>query len=315
MEAKRDGIIRPLLCVTRKEIEEYLEKEQQVFCTDRTNKETEYSRNKIRNCLLPVAEEVQPKAAEHIAETAEYLAKVEAYLEQQTNGWYDRAVQKSENGVRINLEKLADADEIFKERVVYRALCEAAGRKKDMTAAAVADCLALGEKQTGRRLCLPLGLTAVREYEVLRIFREEEKPEQEEIRIGFFPFETVLPGENQKIRLEVITLAETVESFIEKEGGFPKSNYTKWFDYDTIDADISLRTARAEDVISLYTDGRGKAVRDVMTDAKIPKEERSRRLLLAAGDRVLWIPGVRGSEAYRVTQQTKRILIATLERN
>lgn len=315
MEAKRDHIIRPLLCVTRKEIEAYLEKEQQAFCIDRTNSETEYSRNKIRNCLLPIAEEVQQRAVEHIAETADYLARVEVYLEKQTKEWYDRAVQRAERDVLINMESLADADELFKERVVYRALCEAAGGKKDMTAAAVADCLALGDRQTGRRLCLPLGLTVVREYGVLRIFKEEERPEPEEIPVTELPFEAVLPGGEQRIRLEVIKIEESVETFIEKAGGFPKSNYTKWFDYDTIDADISLRTARAEDVISLYTDGRGKAVRDVMTDAKIPKEERARMLLLTAGDRVLWIPGVRGSEAYRVTQQTKRILTATLERN
>jgi len=315
MEAKRDHVIRPLLCVTRREIEEYLKEKGQAFCTDRTNLEEDYTRNRIRNKLLPIAEDLQPRVVEHIADTAEYLARVEVYLEEQTKLWYDKAVQRQEESVLINLDSLKDADKLFKERVVYCALCVAAGGKKDMTATAVADCLALGEKQTGRQICLPLGLTVVREYDVLRIFHEQERQEATEISVGHFPFEVDFSGENQKIRLEVITLEESVESFIEKAGGIPKSNYTKWFDYDTIDADISLRTARTEDVISLYTDGRGKSVRDVMTDAKIPKEERSRRLVLAAGDRVLWIPGVRGSEAYRVTQQTKRILIATLERN
>ena len=59
--------IRPLLCLTRKEIEEWLEEEQISYCTDETNEEDEYTRNRIRHKILPVMEqEINRQTVEHI---------------------------------------------------------------------------------------------------------------------------------------------------------------------------------------------------------------------------------------------------------
>ena len=76
---------------------------------------------------------------------------------------------------------------------------------------------------------------------------------------------------------------------------------------------MALRTLQEEDQMVLYTDGRGKRAAEVLKDAKIPKEEREKLWLLATGNQVLWIPGIRGSEAYRVTEETERILVATID--
>ncbi len=63
----RENIIRPLLCVSRKEIEGYLNEQELSWCEDSTNKENDYTRNKIRNELLPwVTENINSRAAEHI---------------------------------------------------------------------------------------------------------------------------------------------------------------------------------------------------------------------------------------------------------
>ena len=84
MEAKNGSIVRPLLCMSRKEIECFLQENQQNYCIDSTNLEEEYTRNRIRHRMLPVAEEIQPRAVEHVAETAEYLSRVEEFLERLT---------------------------------------------------------------------------------------------------------------------------------------------------------------------------------------------------------------------------------------
>ena len=83
--------------------------------------------------------------------------------------------------------------------------------------------------------------------------------------------------------------------------------------YDKINLDISLRTPTHEDEIALYADGRGKRALDVLAEAKIPREDRKKCAVLAAGNQVLWIPGIRGSEAFRVTEKTQRILIARID--
>ena len=77
----RGNIIRPLLCLTREEIEDLLRKENLPFRTDATNLETDYARNRIRLNILPLLrEELNPRTCEHLAETAERLALAEDYL-------------------------------------------------------------------------------------------------------------------------------------------------------------------------------------------------------------------------------------------
>ena len=93
----------------------------------------------------------------------------------------------------------------------------------------------------------------------------------------------------------------------------PKSTCTKWFDYDKIDKVISVRLPMAEDEMIVYTDGRKKALSDVFAGAKISKEIRQGYPVLAQGNQVLWIPGIRGSEGYRITKDTKQVLIATID--
>ena len=60
MHEKNGRIIRPMLCFTRHEIEEYLNNNGLEYVTDITNFETEYSRNKIRNCVIPYFEQINP---------------------------------------------------------------------------------------------------------------------------------------------------------------------------------------------------------------------------------------------------------------
>ena len=70
----RNGhIVRPLLCLDRKEIVGYLESIGQAYVTDSTNLQDEYTRNKIRLNLLPMMQEINPSVKESILKTAEHL--------------------------------------------------------------------------------------------------------------------------------------------------------------------------------------------------------------------------------------------------
>ncbi len=316
--AGRGTVIRPLLCVTRQEIEEFLRDQGQEYCTDRTNLEDGYTRNRIRNRMIPLAEQIQPKAVEHIAATADYLSRVEKLLERQSRELWRQAVVQEEKRWKISVPILQKAEPLLAERVVYRVLCEAAGEKKDMTALAVTQCMALFQKQTGRSMELPKNVIAVREYDTVWVERKrdgkEAGREQVTIAIREFPCTIPLLREGKKLHLELWDRKEDEAAFDQKRKQIPKNDYTKWYDYDTINNDMVLRTPRTGDRIALYTDGRGKNVLSVLVEAKIPKEERNRRAVLAAGEDVLWIPGVRSSEAHRVSKDTERILAVTIEK-
>jgi len=63
----------------------------------------------------------------------------------------------------------------------------------------------------------------------------------------------------------------------------------------------------------VYADGRKKQLADVFAEAKIPKEQRQGFPVLAEENQVLWIPGIRGSEGYHVTEETKQVLVAIID--
>ncbi|MBQ8633084.1 MAG: tRNA lysidine(34) synthetase TilS [Lachnospiraceae bacterium] len=307
MEAKNGSLVRPLLSVTREEIEAYLKEKNQDFCIDRTNLEEEYTRNKIRHGILPVAKEVCAGAVEHVAELSDYAGEVEKLLERLTEELFDACARiDANNNVLLEIEALRSAERLLTERVVYKALCVACGRKKDITAGFVADCMALMEKQTGRQITLPDSVVAEKQFDRLFIGRKQENCSSFCLEVKNFPFETILPQTGKKLTLYVKKREEIEENI-------PKSTYTKWFDYDKIEKVISVRTAAAEDEMVVFTDGRKKKAADVFAEAKIPKELRKQYPVLAEGNRLLWIPGIRGSEGYRVTKETKQVLIATID--
>ena len=77
--------IRPLLCVSRREIEEYLRKRGITYCMDGSNFDDTYTRNRIRNHVLPYfREHINARTVEHINGAMEQLRQIQEYLEEQT---------------------------------------------------------------------------------------------------------------------------------------------------------------------------------------------------------------------------------------
>lgn len=80
---RRDNIVRPMLEVSRGEIEAYLKEHGVPHVEDETNDDVNYTRNKVRHQLLPLLEELNPQAAAHIAAAARRLREDEEELSRQ----------------------------------------------------------------------------------------------------------------------------------------------------------------------------------------------------------------------------------------
>lgn len=148
---KRGKIIRPLLCLTRSEIEEYLEKNQLNYCIDSTNKETEYSRNKLRLEILPyIKENINSKADEHIVNTAEGLREVYDYIECQTNEAYEECVRNN-----IILNKAKNLPSVILKEVIRRWIFKNTGSLKDITAIHIGMVVSLLNNNVSKKIEIP----------------------------------------------------------------------------------------------------------------------------------------------------------------
>ena len=87
IQAVNGEIIRPVLCLERKEIVNYLKERGISYITDSSNLSDDYTRNRIRNHILPAMEQkINAKAVEHMAETARVLAEADSYLQKKGKG-------------------------------------------------------------------------------------------------------------------------------------------------------------------------------------------------------------------------------------
>lgn len=279
----REGIsyVRPLLLVSRKEIEAYLREQKISWMTDSTNEETEYTRNKIRHKILPEMEKINSGAVLHIAQAAETFCAIEEYLTEQSDMLYRAYVTSEENGYRIS-KSLFQEKELMQSYVVRKVLEQAAGQRKDLTSSHIEAVLALSRGRTGASVCLMGGITAWQTYGDVYI-RLQKQPVRPLPELEF----QVFPWENQQI---------------------PEKTYTKWFDYDKIKSSLEVRYRKPGDFLVVTQAGGRKKLKDYFIDCKIPREERESMALLAEGNHILWIVGYRISQYYKVTSQTKTVL-------
>ncbi|MDE6280923.1 MAG: tRNA lysidine(34) synthetase TilS, partial [Oscillospiraceae bacterium] len=105
---RRGDIVRPMLAVTRAEIEAYLKEHNVPHVEDETNTDLTYTRNKVRHQLLPLLEELNPQAAAHIAAAARRLREDEDELARQAARLAEQGLDIPE-GAAIPARVLADA--------------------------------------------------------------------------------------------------------------------------------------------------------------------------------------------------------------
>ena len=313
--------IRPLLCMNRKEIEEYLAKRKQSYCIDETNAGTDYTRNKLRHLVLPILEEqVNSAAVRHMNETMEQIWELQEYMQEQVEDAYQECVQEHFEKacwIQIQQKSFETFPELIKKMVIRKGMEQVGGKKRDLSHKHVDVMMELMNKQVGRTLDLPYEMHAKRNYEGIRLekqrtysFGEEKKAEiMQECMVELnIPGETILADRNLKLRCKIL---EKPKNLSIKD--IPQKIYTKWFDYGIIKSSLYIRTRQAGDTIVIDEKGHQKKLKNWFVDEKIPKEVRDSQLLLAENNEILWVLGHRMSQAYQVKQSTKWILQIEVE--
>ncbi|MBO4819088.1 MAG: tRNA lysidine(34) synthetase TilS [Firmicutes bacterium] len=121
---RRDGLIRPLLDTSRKEIEEYCEEHGLKYRTDSTNSSEEYLRNKVRLKVLPMLEEINPSIREGLTRLAANAAVDDGYLSELAENWYEAHVKHGSEPVLL-VKDLRCLEDALYHRAVKLAFAEA----------------------------------------------------------------------------------------------------------------------------------------------------------------------------------------------
>jgi tRNA(Ile)-lysidine synthase len=324
IKASRERIIRPLMCLERREIEAYLNERNISYCIDSTNLGDDYTRNKIRHHILDKAvTDISPAAVSNISNACERINEAYELISDMTKEAFEKTVCRIDDNKiykrayhieETSFEKLYNT---IKSYCIMETLSTVAGKSKDLEHVHVDDVLKLFDKQCGAMLNLPYKMIARRDYTGVVIYIENDKVDDafDEIVISTEDKKRLEKGEELKISLKdggglclkILDNYENLNNF----KNIPQKKYTKWFDYDKIKGSIVLRTRKTGDYLTVNSMNQRKTLKAYFTDEKIPQLERDKMLLLAEDSHIIWVIGARISNYYKVTENTDRILCVT----
>ena len=325
-------LLRPLLEIRKKELEEFLACRGQSYVTDETNFETDAVRNRIRHQVLPAIRDALPEySGGNAAKNVRLFREMEQeYTERAENWIHAHLVKKVPGELIISLWEEGEAEPSLPLRtyIVRECIRSVSGSLTDVGEVHLSAIRDLMEGGTGRKQIWPGRGEAVRSYNTLIFYqRESFDPEgtgakdldRENADLGTEDQENGNRDkkdcrnadhgntESLSVRLREADEKEK-EVFLADPVSFSQNTCFQYVDYDKIVGSLWIRTRLPGDVFATSGDGRRKKLQDVLVDLKVPAAEREKLLLVGLGNHeVVWIPGRRLSPLYFVRPETVRI--------
>ena len=248
---KRDGIIRPLMCLTRQEIEGFVEENKLEYVTDSTNADTAYTRNFIRHGIItPVEENINKNFILHINNLSETARKYKSYVDGQADEFIREKAIVHEGDSLIFLKKdLEELPDILLETIVMKAYHQVSKDGLDLSRERITSAVdSLRSDDTkGVTIEMPKG-TALRISEgEAEFYRKEEKAETKPCFFMTGELKEILEKQGfAEFEYDGYTISlEITDDFTRNKN----SDYTKYFNYDKINPNTCFRkkTSRRHD--------------------------------------------------------------------
>lgn len=270
------NVVRPLLCVSRVEILDYLFSLGQDYVTDSTNLQDEFVRNKIRLNVIPMLETINPSVSATIAETARRLSDV---------------AQVYQESVRI-----------AKKRVMSD------GKTIDIAAL----CKEPGAQNLLFELLYPLGFNAAQVNDVFRALHGEPGRmfHSREWTLLIDRDRLICrPSGEMEAQPELCT--ERME--VDASFSVPHNNKEAYVDGEAVQGELTLRKWQPGDkFIPLGMKG-FKSVRNYLRDRKFSRFEKERQWVVCDGDRIVWLVNERIDNRFRVVPKTRFVIKMTIK--
>lgn len=278
---RRDRFIRPLLDVKRSEIEKYCEENSLSYVTDKTNLDTVYTRNKIRNILIPeIEKEFNPNFCDTVTANAEIIRDDEDFLKKTADNEYRRSVKDN----TVSIDEVLSMHKAIARRVI-RMMTDNVCGTADIPSTVIDAIYKLCETgRTGAACDITKGVIARIEYGMLVICHRQTDCE-------YFSYE-IKVGERKFIP-ELGYTVEVCDAAERCDDGAQYFSIPDGIDFVTV-----TNRRQGDRFIPAGMDG-SKSVKEYMINEKIPKHMRSRIGILRICDNIAWIIGYRRDNRFK----------------
>jgi tRNA(Ile)-lysidine synthase len=307
------SLIRPLLEVTRAEIEAYCAEHSLQPRFDLSNLDTTYYRNRLRHELIPYLEGYNPGIREVMRRSAKVIADDYAYLRAELDRlWPQVVVSESDTVIQFDLTAWRGLPASFQRSTLRQAIHRLRRSLRNINWVHVEDArLALLEKPAGTQVTLPQGLMLTMSYQAFTVADEgyvELPDDLPLLAVGSLPLAvpgtTPLPESRWRVEARLLSRGELPPGWEDNQ-----DPWQAFLDHDVTGSELILRRRQAGDRFQpLGLGGRQTTLREFMINVKIPAQWRHRVPIVASPQHIVWLAGWRVDERARITKSTRCIL-------
>ncbi len=295
----RGAIVRPMLGVRRREVEQYLRESKQDWREDASNRDQRLLRNRVRHTLLPLLErEFNPAVVEVLVDVAEIARAEEDYWGWLVQEWMQDTASHAAAGElpRAVLEAVREWP-LAMQRRILREVGRQAGARLDFREVEKVRRLAAGE--AGRELELGAGWIARLGRDGLRL--ERRKAEQ----VADFEHRLPVPGEAR-----VPELGTVVKAFLlAKRENAPGYNPGQALDPKKLAPPLTVRNWRAGDRFWPAHTRSEKKVKELLQEKRVPDGQRSRWPVVVSGSKIVWVRGMAPGREFAAGPESREVVV------
>ena len=297
----RNGhILRPLLDMSRSDIEAYLRERGETYVTDSTNLEDEATRNKFRLNVIPLLRTINPRASENIHSTSKHLAEAERIVEWAVSMAREEIITSQGDDLIIDVPRL---EAFVSPEYLLNDIC----RDYGFSTSQIADMSeAIREHHVGAVFSSATHIAAVANINnQLCIQISKNIPDQSEYKL---PEEGIY---NLSSTLKVIIKSEVIaDDFV-----ISKSADCATLDYRKVVFPLTLRPIREGDRFTPFGMKGSKLVSDCLTDIKCSViDKRRQQVVVDATGTIVWLVGRRTSDKCRIDATSTTALVISLKK-
>ncbi len=292
-------LVRPLLQVTHEETNAYCQVRGVMPRQDESNLSPEFTRNRLRNQLIPYLRNYNPKIRDSLIRLSQSAVQDLDYMNSQVEKAWPHVIEQKTWGLSISKDAFSALHPAIKNHLLRRAIREVKGDLDGVELGHIQDMVRLAQGHAGKRLDLPGDAVFSVDYKVATLTPRDIDP------CPLPPFK----GEHRlNIPGETLVLSWRVETTIESTEVLSKDVFTAYLDAQKADTELWLRTRSPGDRFHPLGMQQWKKLQDFMTDAKIPRSWRDRVPLVVSSQGIVWVVGYRIAEWAKVRKDSDRIL-------
>lgn len=290
---RRDMIVRPILILTRDQIEEYLSQKGISHVEDSSNSSDDYTRNKLRHHVIPLLKEINPDFAGAVANMTASLSRDRDHIENQAESFIN---EYTENGT-VSVSALANLPDAVSVRVI-RSLAGTmlSSEHTDMILRLIKDASPSG------KISLP-GCTAVREYDTLSFVTENTPITSFEPFCIYDGFDAYIPAIGVRFQCKRQIYTEIIN----------KSFNSLVFKINGLCGTITARPRETGDKLTIAGRGVTKSLKKLMIENRIPQSKRELIPVFCDDMGIIGVMGM-GQDARTVPALGDEVLIITISR-